>query len=169
MIRNEDAVRHLLITPKDESIKMTFEEFKESFLKWTEENIESKKEDGFPICPFARKARLQNKIQFIDATSDIYESLELFDKSSFEIGIAWVGDEVNMRFVDYALDRLKHKNSDLLYFTSTTESGHFAKNFTNCVFIQLHDDIMEKRKYLHTTSYYENWPKWYYELITGNA
>jgi len=146
---------------------MTFQDFQDTFLKWTEEVIEAKKDDGFPICPFARKARLQNKIQFINATDEVYESLETFDKNSFEIGIAWIGEDVNMRIVDYALDRLRNKNKDLLYFISTTDSGYFAKNFTNCIFIQLYDDIMEKRKYLHTTKYYENWPEWYYKSITG--
>ena len=38
------------------------------FLEWTENVIEQKKEDGFTICPFAKKARLDNKIQFIDCT-----------------------------------------------------------------------------------------------------
>ena len=59
------------------------------------------------------------------------------------------------------------KHHDLLYFTSTTTSGHFAKNFTDCVFIQLRDDLVEKRKYLHTTRYYESWPLDYYKLITS--
>lgn len=147
---------------------MTFEEFQERFLKWTEEVIEAKKSDGFPICPFARKARLQNKIQFINATNDVISSLETFDKSQFEIGIAWIGENPEMDYIESELYLLSKKNPDLLYFTSTTESGHFAKNFTNCVFIQLRNDIMEKRKYLHTTSYYNNWPEEYYKIICGD-
>ena len=142
---------------------MTFTEFKDQFLKWTEEVIEAKKLDGFPICPFARKARLQNKIQFINATTEFLDQIESFDKEQYEIGIAWLGDSVNMKVVEYELDYLRHKHPDLLYFTSTTESGYFAKNFTNCVFIQLHDDIMEKRKYLHKSGYYDSWPEWYYK------
>ena len=59
---------------------MTFELFQERFLKWTEETIEAKQDNGFPICPFARKARLQNKIQFINALTDVSGSLESFDK-----------------------------------------------------------------------------------------
>jgi len=146
---------------------MTFEQFQDEFLKWTIEKIEAKKEDGFPICPFARKARLQNKIQFINALSDRSVQLETFDKTNYEIGIAWLGDVCDMSLVEIELETLRKKHPDLLYFTSSTTSGHFAKNFTNCVFIQLYDDIMEKRKYLHSTKYYDSWPEDYYKLITG--
>ena len=103
------------------------------FLEWTENVIEQKKDDGFAICPFAKKARLDNKIQFIDCTIATSELLE-FDKAKYEIGIAWLGDDVNMAIIDEVLELYKAENPDLLYFTSTTDSGYFAKNFTNCVF-----------------------------------
>ena len=145
---------------------MTFEQFQDKFLKWTIEVIEAKKEDGFPICPFARKARLQNKIQFINALTNVSCKLQSFDKQNFEIGIAWLGDHCELDTVETELEILRKKNPDLLYFTSTTTSGHFAKNFTNCVFIQLRSEILEKREYLHTTKYYDSWPVDYYKLIT---
>ena len=145
---------------------MNFQEFQNKFLDWTENEIEAKKLDGFPICPFARKARLQNKIQFIDARDNKESSYETFDKEIYEIGIAWV-DGCDMHQVENTIEQRMQKHNDLLYFTSTTTSGHFAKNFTNCVFIQLRDDLTEKRKYLHTTKYYDSWPLDYYKLITS--
>tara|TARA_B100000900_G_scaffold413936_1_gene439138 strand:- start:2220 stop:2660 length:441 start_codon:yes stop_codon:yes gene_type:complete len=145
---------------------MNFQEFQNKFLDWTENEIEAKKLDGFPICPFARKARLQNKIQFIDARDNKESSYETFDKEIYEIGIAWV-DGCDMNQVENTIEQQMQKHNDLLYFTSTTTSGHFAKNFTNCVFIQLRDDLTEKRKYLHTTKYYDSWPIDYYKLITS--
>lgn len=145
---------------------MNFQEFQNKFLEWTENEIEAKKLDGFPICPFARKARLQNKIQFIDARDNLSQSYETFDKSIYEIGIAWV-DGCDMSEVENVIEQQMQIHNDLLYFTSTTTSGHFAKNFTNCVFIQLRDDLTEKRKYLHTTKYYDSWPIDYYKLITS--
>lgn len=145
---------------------MNFQEFQNKFLEWTENEIEAKKLDGFPICPFARKARLQNKIQFIDARDNQSDTYETFDKNQYEIGIAWV-DGCDMDQVESVIEQQMKKHNDLLYFTSTTTSGHFAKNFTNCVFIQLRDDLTEKRKYLHTTKYYESWPEEYYKLITS--
>tara|TARA_R100000027_G_C2251022_1_gene94334 strand:+ start:4128 stop:4568 length:441 start_codon:yes stop_codon:yes gene_type:complete len=145
---------------------MNFQEFQNKFLEWTENEIEAKKLDGFPICPFARKARLQNKIQFIDARDNQSDTYETFDKDQYEIGIAWV-DGCDMDQVESVIEQQMQKHNDLLYFTSTTTSGHFAKNFTNCVFIQLRDDLTEKRKYLHTTKYYDSWPLDYYKLITS--
>ena len=144
---------------------MTFEEFRQAFLKWSEEIIEAKKFDGFPICPYARHARLNDAIQFIDARDNISE-LTKFNKERYEIGIAWLGD-TNIKSAEKFCAYLSELNNDLLYFTSTPASGYFAKNFTNCVFIQLKGDIMEKRAQLQNTKYYESWPAEYYKAITG--
>jgi len=63
---------------------------------------------------------------------------------------------------------LSVKNDNLLYFTSTRTSGHFVKNFTDCVFVQRKDDLLEKRTHLKdNTTYYDSWPIDYYKLITG--
>lgn len=145
---------------------MTFDEFVSAFLSWSEEHIETKKDDGFSTCPFARKARLQNKIQFIDARTNTLDNLESFNKDDYEIGIAWV-DSVDMTTVEKICSDLSEKNTHLFYFTSTTDSGYFVKNFTNCVFIQLKCDILEKRAVLKKTDYYNSWPIDYYKLITG--
>jgi len=146
---------------------MTFEEFQQQFIDWTINTIEAKKDDGFPICPFARKARLQNKIQFIDARDMSLDKFREFDDAVYEIGIAWIeGNDVSI--VPDMLTQLETENPDLLYFISTKESGHFAKNFQDCVFIQLRGDLEEKRAYLHTTNYYKSWPEEYYKSILGN-
>lgn len=144
-------------------------EFSKKFLEWTEEEIEAKKLDGFPVCPFARRARLQNKIQFIDSRDkeNLVASLMSFDKNTYEIGIAWLGDQESdyIADVEELLKDLAEKNPDLLYFTSTRKSGYFAKNISDCVFIQLRNDILEKREYLHSTKYYNSWPLDYYNII----
>ena len=43
-----------------------FNKFVTNFLDWTKTVIEEKQPNGWPICPYARKARLDNEIQFID-------------------------------------------------------------------------------------------------------
>ena len=136
---------------------------------WSEERIEQKKIDGFPVCPFARKARLQDKIQFLDCRSLQSHALEQFDRQQYEIGIAWLGDITadQVSDIETICEQLAEKNPDLLYFTSTRESGHFVKNFTDCVFIQLKSDILDKRDYLYKTNYYTSWPADYFKLITG--
>lgn len=146
---------------------MNFEEFTNNFLVWTIEKIEAKKIDGFPVCPFAKRARLGNQIQFLDGRTDVLSSLEDFDDKKYEIGVCWLGDDVDTALVKPILDQLSEKNPELLYFISTPTSGFFAQNFTNCVFIQLKADIIEKRQALHKTSYYNSWPLDYYNEITG--
>lgn len=148
---------------------MTFDDFINKFLQWTEQTIEKPRSDldNQPICPFARKARLQKKIQFIDAR-DSLEQIKTFDKEKFEIGIVWLGDQDNMEPVEKFCKDHMNTNPDLLLFTSTRGSGHFAKNFTDCVFVQLRKDILSKREFLKTTDYYDNWPDEYYKLITGD-
>ena len=142
-----------------------FTEFTKRFLEWTEHEIEAKKSDGYAICPYAKHARLHNKIQFIDSRDHLLMSLAEFDQTKYEIGIAWLGDQADISAVDELLEKIKPDHPDLLYFTSTPNSGYFAKNFTNCVFIQLAGDIQDKRNQLHNTRYYDSWPEHYYKLI----
>jgi hypothetical protein len=148
---------------------MNFDDFITKFIQWTEDTIEKPRSDldAQPICPFARKARLQKKIQFLDAR-DSLDEIKTFDKEKFEIGIAWLGDIDDIDPVEKFCEDHMKANPELLLFTSTRDSGHFAKNFTDCVFVQLRGDILKKRKYLKTTNYYENWPAEYYKLITGD-
>jgi hypothetical protein len=146
---------------------LSFNDFKKTFLNWSDTLIESKQDSGSPICPYARKARLQNKIQFIDARENLSE-MDTFDRDAYEIGIAWLGDIDNIDPVGKFCEQSMLANPDLLYFTSTRSSGHFVKNFTDCVFIQLKDDILAKRQHLKSTDYYDNWPKNYYNKIMEN-
>lgn len=151
---------------------MTFEQFQTSFLEWSENHIEAKKDDGFTVCPFARRARLKNKIQFLDGRNfhELATVIQNFDKHTFEIGIAWLGDvsAEDIDEVEMLLEYLSEKHTDLLYFTSTRTSGYFVKNFTDCVFIQLRDDINEKREHLRTTDYYASWPTEYLNKILSS-
>lgn len=144
-----------------------FSEFTRKFLDWTEHEIEAKKSDGYAICPYARHARLNQKIQFIDGREQLNQALLSFDSDRYEIGIVWVGDQADMSAVEQVLVDIRPDHPALLYFTSTPTSGYFAKNFTNCVFIQLAGDIQEKRSQLHNTRYYDSWPEQYYRLIMG--
>lgn len=145
---------------------MTFEEFQEAFTKWSIDEIEAKKIDGWPVCPYAKQARVQNKIQFIDASIDPAE-IRKFDSENFEIGIAWLDGADNLKGAVNLCKYLSEVNPHLLYFKSTPESGFFTKNVSNCIFIQLKGDILEKREHLLTTTYYDSWPAEYFEEITG--
>ena len=104
---------------------------------WSEERIEQKKIDGFPVCPFARKARLQDKIQFLDCRSLQSYALEQFDRTQYEIGIAWLGDidDDSVAEIEIICEQLAEKNPDLLYFTSTIESLDILLKILRIVFL----------------------------------
>jgi hypothetical protein len=147
---------------------MTFEEFKVKFIDWLVKNIEPiNKETGFPVCPYAKHTRLQEKIQFIHIERGIYGEFLQFDPDTYEIGIAWL-DNYTVNGIEDELNDLRKHNQDLLYYVSTPTSGFFAQNFANCVFIQKRSEIEEKREFLKKTNYYGNWPDWYYnEIVNG--
>ena len=153
------------------TLQDSFNRFKQDFLTWTENVIEEKQPNGFPICPYARKARLDNEIQFIDVRDNIDRCVSGLNLKKYMIAICWLGDEpiYTQKYIDQRLDEFNsdpaHKN--LLFFLSNTESGAFAKNFTNCIFVQIRSDIMSRREYLKTTNYYDTWPVEYYKYITG--
>jgi len=147
---------------------MTFNEFQTNFLTFVQTSIEPKKDDGFPVCPYARSARIKQTLQFIDARDDL-TTMTSFDPNAFQMGICWLGDLDDMSMVEKYCAQLGEENPKLLYFTSTRSSGHFVKNFTDCVFIQRADDLLEKRDHLHTTAYYDSWPVDYYKLITDHS
>jgi len=150
----------------------SFNQFKDKFLDWTKTVIEEKQPSGFPICPYARQARLNNEIQFIDVRDNIDRCVSGLNLKKYMIAICWLGNEpiYTQKYIDQKIEEFsedpQHKN--LLFFLSNKESGAFAKNFTNCVFVQIKSDILSRREYLKTTNYYDNWPADYYKYITGS-
>lgn len=153
------------------TLQDSFKKFKTDFLSWTESVIEEKQSNGFPICPYARKARLDNEIQFIDIRDNIDRCVSGLNLKKYMIAICWLGDDpiYTQKYIDQRLHEFNtdpaHKN--LLFFLSNTQTGAFAKNFTNCIFVQIKSDIMSRREYLKTTNYYDIWPADYYKYITG--
>jgi len=147
---------------------MTLDEFQIKFLKFYEEAVEPLKDDGYPICPYAKSARIKKALQFIDTREDI-TAMESFDHVKYQMAICWLGDVDDMSSIEKTCEELREKHSHLLYFTSTRTSGNFVKNFTDCVFIQRKSDLLEKRKHLHeNTTYYDSWPVDYYNMIMGH-
>jgi hypothetical protein len=148
-----------------------FDNFVTKFLDWTKNVIEEKQPNGWPICPYARQARIDNEIQFIDAREKLDRCHTTINLKKYMIAICWLGDEpiYTQKYIDQKLQEFNtdpaHKN--LLFFLSNTQSGAFAKNFTNCVFVQIKSDIMSRREHLKTTKYYDNWTPEYFKYITG--
>jgi hypothetical protein len=139
-----------------------FEKFKNKFLEWMIENLEKKADGQFPICPYAMSARLNNKIKFVDSR-DMFKDTTLED---YEIIVYWLGDVIDEEFYKDLIVNLNQQMPNYIYFLSTPSTGYFTKNFTNCIFMQEKQDILNKRNILKKIGYYSNWPEDYYKQIT---
>jgi len=146
---------------------MEFENFKSEFMQFTIDKIEVDKGDGWPTCPYARKARLNGDIQFMDGRNALYtqSALETFDKSQYKMAVCWMGDDRDLDEMDNIASRMSDMYPEHHYFVSTELSGLFVKNFTRIIIIQIKEDITSRRKKLHKTSYYDSWTKEYYDEI----
>lgn len=139
----------------------TMSEFKEKFWKW-ELNSEKIQDSGWPICPFAKAARLENKIQFFDARNSL-ECVNNFDRSN-DIGVAWLGETVNEKNIKQELEKLRENNKDLdILFSRPGGQAVLNPNFTNVLIIHNADDIMRKRRHIYEAGYYDFYPSFEYK------
>lgn len=138
-----------------------FEYFKLDFIKWMYTHLEPARIGEYPVCPYAQFARRKDKIGFVDSRNGIVTT----DLGNNEIVIHWLGDNIDVNEYTLLVEKLNKDNPLLLYLLSTPLSGHFVKNFTNCIFAQNRLDIESKRKYLKTTDYYNKWPVDYLKSI----
>ena len=70
---------------------MTLDEFQSKFLEFTEKQVEPLKDDGYPVCPYAKSARIKRALQFIDGRNDL-TIMDTFDPKTYQMGIVWLGD-----------------------------------------------------------------------------
>jgi hypothetical protein len=140
-----------------------FEQFKKDFTDWMIDQLEVNKEDGYPTCPYARTARVQDKLQFIDCSGSNPDAMLEFDPRVKMVGVCWFGDDVDLDTIN--LEQMKELNSDLMYLQSTKTSGHFVQNISNVILIQIRSELLRRRASLHKSSYYDSWPAEYYKEI----
>ena len=140
-----------------------FEQFKKDFTDWMIDQLEVNKEDGYPTCPYARTARVQDKLQFIDCSGSNPDAMLEFDPRVKMVGVCWFGDNVDLDTIN--LEQMKELNPDLMYLQSTKTSGHFVQNISNVILIQIRSELLRRRASLHKSSYYDSWPAEYYKEI----
>ena len=140
-----------------------FEQFKKDFTDWMIDQLEVNKEDGYPTCPYARTARVQDKLQFIDCSGFNPDAMLEFDPRVKMVGVCWFGDDVDLDTIN--LEQMKELNPELMYLQSTKTSGHFVQNISNVILIQIRSELLRRRASLHKSSYYDSWPAEYYKEI----
>ena len=140
-----------------------FEQFKINFTNWMINKLEVNKEDGYPTCPYAKTARVQDKVQFIDCQGPTPDNILEFDPRTKMVGVCYFGNDVDVTKLD--LNHIRELNPDLMYLTSTTTSGHFVQNISNVILVQIRSELLRRRASLHKTNYYDSWPAEYYKEI----
>ena len=73
-----------------------FDQFKINFTDWMINKLEVNKEDGYPTCPYAKTARVQDKVQFIDCQGPTTDNILEFDPRTKMVGVCYFGNDVNI-------------------------------------------------------------------------
>ena len=108
---------------------MNYEEFKTAFIEWSINNVEPDKGDGWPVCPYARKARLNGEIQFMDGrnTDKTLSVLETFDDDTFNMAVCWMGSDCPVETITEIANKASELHPQYYYFVSTETSGNFVQ------------------------------------------
>ncbi len=141
-----------------------FNNFIERFLQWSIDTVEKTQEHGMPLCVYAKKTRLSNLYQFIDAREDMISQIETFDNSK-DIGVAWLGDVIDIERVNANLAVLRNRNLDLTIMLSTPNTGFITSSFTHSVVIHNKIDFNKKRLHLYDIGYYSIYPTHFQNII----
>jgi hypothetical protein len=134
----------------------------EKISKWIEYiSIKRPEINGFPICPFASKA----KYEVITSTfiKGLKAGIELIKNTDTQIVI--VDIEENYLF--------RSMNDDLVCFYDHPDdnneiNGVRTNSEMTLLLIQKLSDVNEANEILKNTKYYDTWSKEYYEKIVGS-
>ena len=152
-------------------------EYKEYLTKWVEEVLSVPNEllNSLPICPFARRAILDNQVKFIrtsDYVNDITTELSKWDDSVHAMLFVCDDDVDPAQFVsDVAVLNTKFLSQDLVLLEDhvrVTESFHgitFNNGKYNIVIVQRLHSINDASRSLERSGYYNNWSEELYNDV----
>lgn len=142
-------------------------------LEWITKNVEkpTKNFNGYPPCPFARKARLSNEIDFLIIENNIEEEIIKkcinFDKSK-KICITILNSYITPQWTSYISQiinkQLEEDMLDYIVLTDHYENPTYINGFKTSqekyilFLIQEKTDLQQKAEYLEkNTNYYSLW------------
>lgn len=137
----------------------SFKEFKEKFLKWSIDEVEPLQQNNYHVCPYATNARKCNAIHFIDGRVNFLKQIETFDASN-DIGVVWLGDNINVEKLTDKLKTVAENNPHLIYLWSTPSTSYIKQNFTNTIVIHKRSDYFRKQRTLYESGHYEQYPEY---------
>jgi hypothetical protein len=144
-------------------------EYKEYLTKWVEEVLSVPHEllNGLPVCPFARQALIENKVEFFrtsDYVKDIADKLDNWNDSIHALVFVCDDDVDPKQFVaDVKKLNLKYLDENLVLLedhTKIDEPFHgikFNNGKFNIVIAQRLKSINEASAHLARKGYYINW------------
>lgn len=131
--------------------------------------------NGWPMCPYARKAMVNNSIKVwtADDFNDLCAIAERFEMRpwaidvvimSSNLGLDQHADDINWNFEHSGIAALADdpdKPGDI--------AGHNPSNGKYPVLIlQDRDDLLHKRAGLKSTNYYSTWAEWYRDYVLNS-
>jgi len=151
--------------------------YKEYLTKWVEEVLSVPHEllNGLPVCPFARHAIIENKVEFFRTSNyvkDIADKLDNWDDSIHAL-VFVCDDNVDPKqfIVDVKKLNLKYLDENLVLLedhTKIDEPFHgikFNNGKYNIVIAQRLKSINEASKHLARKGYYINWSDDMYDSV----
>ena len=152
-------------------------EYKEYLTKWIEEVLSTPHTllNNLPICPFARKAILDNQVKFIRTSNyvtDITNELTVWDDSVHAMLFVCDDDidpeqfaldvvELNKQFLPHDLVLLEdHVKIEESFHGTTFNNGKY-----NIVIVQRLRSINDASRSLARSGYYINWPDALYDNV----
>ena len=150
------------------------------FLKNWINDFLSKPQDllnGFPPCPYARKALVDNKVLFFKSENYVADIEQLFDNwdDSYEVAVCVVSDsvdkyefinnveQINERYISKGFGCLEdHKAIPENFYHLTFNNGQY-----NIILCQRLDKINDASDKLMSKGYYKNWSKEMYDEVVA--
>ena len=119
-----------------------FNVFKEKWINHCINVVEDKHQ-----CPFAKHARVNNQIQFIDGSQDLFFAIEQYTGDK-EVGVIWLGNLItdNHRKI---VRQLSEENPHIIYFLTD-------RILSNVIITHDYENFVDKRTRLLLTGNYYN-------------
>lgn len=151
---------------------MDFYKAQESIINWIKDFLEKPNENlnGFPPCPYARQARLNNAIMFCEG-SMVNDDFIDFDLTSYEVAVViYDKDHYTGEAFERALDFVNKKylkERDLIALPDHPDNVEVVKGVSMnqgeyaLAIVGRISDLNERSKQLYKKGYYEGWDKDY--------
>jgi hypothetical protein len=131
--------------------------------------------NGFPPCPYAKKALIDNKVMFFKSVDYVKDIEHLFNNwdDQYDVAVCVVPDDTDtVEFVD-AVNKLNERYVDK-GFGCLEDHKEIAENFHdlqfnngryNIILCQRLDKINDAAEKLLSKGYYKNWSKEMYDEV----